>query len=336
MRFGIQFDLRNPPEWRRQSEVLYREFLELVEFADANGFDYVSLPEHHFTDDWYLPSSVVAAAAIAARTNNLRIVLSLVLLPLKHPVQLAEDLAVLDILSNGRLDLEIGGGYRPEEFAGYGIGIRSRPGRMEEAIEIIKRCWTEEEFSFEGRYWNLQNVRVTPKPLQQPRPSIVMGGASPAAARRAARMADGFNPLQHKLYLIWREEMLALGKDPGRDKPADMPKPPANLMWIAEDPVATWKELGPYAMQHTNSYADYAGGLKFAAHQRARHPDDLLADGSHGVLTPAEAVGLGQAMESFRPEYASMRVSPLVGGCPAELGMQCLELMAAQVVPKFR
>jgi alkanesulfonate monooxygenase SsuD/methylene tetrahydromethanopterin reductase-like flavin-dependent oxidoreductase (luciferase family) len=335
MRFGLQYDLRNPPEWRRDSAQLYRECLGQIEWADRNGFQSVSFPEHHFTDDWYLPSSTAFASAVAARTKSIRIELSLVLLPLKHPVQLAEDLAVIDILANGRLDLQIGTGYRPAEYEGYGIDMKSRPGRMDEAIEIIKRCWTEEDFSFDGRYWKLKNVRMTPKPVQKPRPSIVMGGASPASARRAAKIADGYNPLQHRLYLLWRDEMVKNGRDPGPDKPGDLPSPPRTFFWLARDPKAAWKAIGKYAMQQSNSYADYAGSLRFAVHKKASHPDDLLADGSHGVLTPDEAVDIGKRMEAASPHHASMRICPLVGGCPAELGQECMELLAKEVIPHF-
>src|SRR5207302_11362216 len=108
MKFGLGYDLRNSPRFARPFEVLYGEFLDQVEWADNHGFDSVSLPEHHFSDDGYVPSPFVAAGAIGARTRRMRIGISLILLPLKHPVQAAEDAAVVDIITRGRLDLTVG------------------------------------------------------------------------------------------------------------------------------------------------------------------------------------------------------------------------------------
>src|SRR4051812_19233236 len=108
MKFGLGYDLRNPAISGRSFQALYAEFLDQVEGADSHGFDFVELPEHHFVDDGYLPSPFVVAAAIAARTKRMRIGLHLVLLPLRHPVQVAEDAAIVDILSGGRLDMTVG------------------------------------------------------------------------------------------------------------------------------------------------------------------------------------------------------------------------------------
>ncbi|MBI2867676.1 MAG: LLM class flavin-dependent oxidoreductase, partial [Chloroflexi bacterium] len=121
MHFRARFDLRNPPQWRQPFDRFYAQFLDQVAWLDAHGFDRVSLSEHHFVEDGYLPSPFTMAAAIAARTKRIRIHLSIVVLPLKHPVQVAEDAAVVDILSGGRLDLAVAGGYRNDEFEGYGI-----------------------------------------------------------------------------------------------------------------------------------------------------------------------------------------------------------------------
>jgi alkanesulfonate monooxygenase SsuD/methylene tetrahydromethanopterin reductase-like flavin-dependent oxidoreductase (luciferase family) len=262
VKFGLGYDLRNHPKFGQSSATHYRDFLDQVEWADKNGFDSVDLPEHHFSDDGYLPSPFVVAGAIAARTKQMRIGLNLILLPLKHPVQAAEDAAIVDILSDGRLDITVGTGYRPEEYDGYGINMRHRPSRMEEAVEIMRKCWTEEAFDYDGKRWQLKGVRMTPKPVQQPIP-IAMGGASPASARRAARMADEYRPIHPGLWRHWRLAMEALGKDPGPEPPRDAPRAPGNLLWIARDPKAAWEVVGPYALAANNSYAEFAGSLAF-------------------------------------------------------------------------
>jgi len=336
MRFGIQYDLRNPDVWGRSNAAHYAEFLDQVEWADKHGFDYVSLAEHHFSPDGYVPCSVTVGAAVAARTRVMTIDFCLILLPLKHPVQLAEQLALVDIISNGRIIVQFGTGYRPEEYAGYGINMKTRKGRSEEAIEIIKKCWTEDCFDFNGRYWQLENVRMTPKPIQQPRPKIVLGGASPASARRAAQQADGYNPITPKMYPIYREEMLRLGKDPGPEFNRDAPRPPSLFLFVARDPAQAWKRVGRYALNANNSYAEFAGNLKHAPYQRARSEQELLDRGTHGVLTPQQLVELGKRMQDADPYHAELQISPMIGGLPAAQSMECLQLLVDEVMPHFR
>jgi alkanesulfonate monooxygenase SsuD/methylene tetrahydromethanopterin reductase-like flavin-dependent oxidoreductase (luciferase family) len=337
MKFGLAYDLRNPDISGRSTHVLYAECLAQVEWADRHGFDFLNFPEHHFSGDSYIPSPFTIAAAAAARTSRIQIVLNLVLLPLRHPVQVAEDGAVVDIISGGRFTLTVGAGYRPEEYAGLGIDMRERGRRMEEGVEIIKRCWTEDEFSFEGRIWKLQNVRVMPKPVQKPRPRIIMGGASPASARRAARIADEYNPIGDRLWGFYREEMVRLGKDPGPPPiPPDAPRPPSQLLHVARDPAAAWKIIGPHAMAHVNSYAAFAGDLRFGPYQAVSQPDELLERGTHRVVTPKDAVALGKEMEAAYPGRATLRFEPLVGGMPATAGQECLDLVVNEVMPHFR
>jgi len=336
MEFGIQYDLRNPSVWQRPNEVHYSEFLDQVEWADRYGFDYISLPEHHFSPDGYVPCSVTVGAAVAARTRNIRIEFCLILLPLKHPVQLAEQLALVDIISNGRIEVQFGTGYRPEEYDGYGINMKTRKGRSEEAIEIIKKCWTEGSFDFDGRYWQLRDVRMEPKPVQKPRPKIILGGASPASAIRAAQQADGYNPITPKMHAIWRDEMIRLGKDPGPEFRTNVPRPPGLFLFVARDPDEAWRRVGKYALHANNSYADYAGNLKHAPYQQARDPAELLARGTHGVMTPQQLVELGKRMQDADPDGANIRISPLVGGLPASESQECLSLIVQEVMPHFR
>ncbi|MCC7366482.1 MAG: LLM class flavin-dependent oxidoreductase [Dehalococcoidia bacterium] len=336
MKFEIAYDLRNPPHFGRPSDLHYGEFLDQVQWADQNGFTSLTLAEHHFSDDGYMPNPVVVAAAAAARTKRLRLGISLVLLPLHHPVRLAEDTAMVDIFSGGRLDLTVGAGYRPVEYEGFGLSMKQRGGRMEEGVEILKRCWTEEEpFDYDGRYWKLTSVCVKPKPVQQPRPKVRMGGASPASARRAARVADEYEPIHPGLWRFWAEEMRALGKDPGIVPGKDTPRQPANLLWVARDPEAAWAKVGPHALAANNSYADFAGNLSFGPYQWADTPDELLARGGHAVLTPEQAIELGKAMEAHDPGRAKLKLNPMIGGLPAAIGQECLEQVRDAVMPAF-
>jgi alkanesulfonate monooxygenase SsuD/methylene tetrahydromethanopterin reductase-like flavin-dependent oxidoreductase (luciferase family) len=258
-------------------------------------------------------------------------------MPLRHPVQLAEDAAIVDIISNGRLDLTLGLGYREAEYEGLGISMRQRGGRMEEGVQIIRKCWTEESFDWDGRYWQLKDVRVMPKPVQKPSPRITMGGASPASARRAARLADGYSPITPRLMGFYRDELERLGKPHDFELPnPNTPKPPANLLHVARDPAAAWKVVGPHALHVVNSYAEFAGAQRYSPYQYSKDPDELLARGTHAVMTPAETVDLGKRMEEADPSRATLRFSPLVGGLPAAVGQECLDLVVNEVMPAFR
>ena len=216
MQVSINAFLRNPPISGRSHAQLYGEFLEMMEYADQNGVVRVSLAEHHFEDDGYLPSQFVMAGAIAARTKHIEIWFGIMVLPLHHPLSVAEDGAVLDCLSGGRFTLGVAGGYHRKEFDGFGVPRNERAARMDESLDIIRRCWEDEgPFDYDGRFWKLKGIKVRPRPVQQPRPKIMLGGNSEAAARRAARYADGFMPVGAKWWAPYRDEMVKLGKDPG-------------------------------------------------------------------------------------------------------------------------
>src|SRR5208282_4512698 len=139
VKVGYQLDFRNPPGSALSFRDLYRESLAQAEAAEQLGFDSIWLTEHHFTDDGYLPSLLPVAAAIAARTRRVTIGTFVLLAPFYHPLKLAEDAAVVDVLSGGRLRLGLGQGYRAEEFEGFGVPRKQRLSRTLETIEILRR-----------------------------------------------------------------------------------------------------------------------------------------------------------------------------------------------------
>ncbi|MCH7553573.1 MAG: LLM class flavin-dependent oxidoreductase [Chloroflexi bacterium] len=335
MQFHLRYDLRNPPQWRVPFERFYATFLEQAEWADAHGFASLGLSEHHFVDDGYLPSPFAVGGAVAARTKRLRIGFNVVLLPLKHPVQVAEDAAIVDIISAGRIDVGFGAGYRQTEFEAYGVPISDRAGLMDEGVEIIRRCWEEEEFSFDGKHWKLRNVRATPKPVQKPRPRIMMGGSSEAAARRAARLADSFVPTHPSFMAAYRDELRRLGKDPGPEPPADAPRTPM-FLHVAHDTDAAWARIAPHALYETNEYARFLASDPSAPYQTATDAEQLRASGAYVVLTPEETVALGKRLEAALGPAAGLSFHPLMGGMPHELGQKSLELVAREVMPHFQ
>jgi alkanesulfonate monooxygenase SsuD/methylene tetrahydromethanopterin reductase-like flavin-dependent oxidoreductase (luciferase family) len=170
MRFGTFFFFQAAPG-HRHADIIHRE-LEQVEWTEELGFDEVWFTEHHFIDYGLSVDPSSLAAAAASRTRRVRIGLAAAILPFHHPLRLAEQMALVDIISRGRLDVGVGRGNRPAEFAGYRIPQVESRDRFDETVEIMKAAWTRERFSFDGRFFRFDDVRVIPKPVQQPHPPL--------------------------------------------------------------------------------------------------------------------------------------------------------------------
>jgi alkanesulfonate monooxygenase SsuD/methylene tetrahydromethanopterin reductase-like flavin-dependent oxidoreductase (luciferase family) len=320
---AMRFDLRNPPGSPVPVADLYRTALEQAAWADEHGFDTVVVSEHHGVDDGYLPSPMVLAGAIAGRTRRVPINIAAILGPLHDPLRLAEDLAVLDLASGGRLSVVIGLGYRPEEYAMFGKDWRRRGAALDEQLGVLVSAWTGEPFEHEGR-----TVRVTPRPLQQPHPLVFVGGSTAAAARRAARHGLSFFPAvgDQALGQVYHEECERLGRAPGL---VLMPKGPG-FVHVADDPDRAWAELGRYLLYEANVYASWQqAGQRSQVTDHATTVEELRGGGVYRILTPEECVAL---VGELGPE-GSIVLHPLIGGMPPELSWSSLELVADRVLP---
>lgn len=335
--FEVRYDLRNPLRWRRPWPSVYEQFLRQVESADELGYDVIQLNEHHFSEDGYMPASVTMASAVAARTSKIRIRLAVVILPLKHPVQLAEELAIVDNLSNGRLELLVGAGYRAEEYAAYGIPFDDRGKRMEEALVLLRQCWTEDGFDFDGNYWKLTDVNVQPKPAQSPHPAVVVGGSSLGAARRAARSADGFAPTNFQLLDDWREEMERLGKDWRRALRYALRTAigGATFTHISEQPDESWQLIREQLHYVVTNYAGWTKQRPGKAHASGETPEDLLTTGAYEVMTPEAAIEQGKTLIS-EGKRVRLSLQPMLGGIPWDEGQRSLDLVTNVVMPELR
>ena len=318
--FGLRYDLRNPSFAGTSSTERFAAALDMAGWADDLGGLTVSISEHHRSDDGYLPSPVVLAAAIAGRTRRIRVVIAALLAPLYDPIRLAEDLAVLDALSAGRVDVILGAGYVAGEFEMFGVDLAERAERLTETVETLRKAWTGEEFVFRGRA-----VRVTPRPHRPGGPPLVLGGSSASAARRAARIGDGFLPVSGELWPAYRQEMMALGKqDPGEFM--DMG---AGVTYLASDVDSAWDELMPYFLHESNAYAEWLEAAGERGPYRRTTPEAIRVGGQYRVVTPAQQVEELRAAGNM----AFALLQPMVGGIPPARAWESLKLFEHEVLP---
>jgi probable F420-dependent oxidoreductase len=209
-----------PPGSDRTFTREYRDIIEMARLAETLGFDSVWVSEHHGSGDGYLPSLLPMLAALATATDRLLLGTGVILAPFHHPIRLAEDAAVVDHLSEGRLILGLGLGWREEEFRMFGQPAGERVRRITETVEILRKAWTGDRFSHRGKVYRFEQVKVTPRPAQEPGPPIYLGGFVEDAIRRAGRLGDGYIRSRGglddgKLALRWAEEgAREAGKDP--------------------------------------------------------------------------------------------------------------------------
>jgi alkanesulfonate monooxygenase SsuD/methylene tetrahydromethanopterin reductase-like flavin-dependent oxidoreductase (luciferase family) len=333
VRFGYQLDFRNPPASERSFATLYRDSLEQVELAEALGFDSIWLTEHHFTDDGYLPAMLPAAAAIAARTKRVTIGTFVLLAPFQHPLKLAEDAAVVDVISNGRLRLGLGQGYRQEEFDGFGVPRAERLGRTLETIEILKLAWTGQRFSFEGKYFHFKDVRVLPTPASHPYPELLWGAGAPKAIRRAAKMGLSFACVGGRKEMGIYTEAL---KEAGRNL-ADFSLVNSRVVYIAATAQEAWKEVGDalmYQAQHYGKWLSAAAGTSDMSKVLIR-PDPERLKRTSILGAPEEVCARITAVIESGPITDLITVAQLPGLDPAK-ARRSLERFGREVLPAFK
>ena len=323
--FVVRYDFRAPGAEPPQRQELYSRGLEQAAYADTVGFDALMLSEHHASDDGYLPSPVPVAAAMAALTSRIPITISALLVNFYDPLRLAEELAVLDHLSKGRVSHTIGLGYRREEYALFNRPWSTRGVDLEARIRVLLEAWTGAEFTYEGR-----QVRVLPTPYSQPHPTLFYGGGSIAAARRAGRLGLHFQP-QHGdpvLKEAYEDACREAGREPGFTLLA--PPGPANV-FCAEDPAEFWDRYGHHLLADATSYQQWHGDAASYVIDTSRTVEEMAAAGVYVVLEPDDLV------ERCRSgEIALVTAHPACGGLPAEPSWASLRLMGDTVLPALR
>ncbi|MDQ1499375.1 MAG: hypothetical protein QOI86_2715 [Actinomycetota bacterium] len=298
-RIGIYLDLRNPPAWRRPWAAHYARSLEWIEEAERRGATSVWLSEHHFFEDGYLPQPLTFAAAVAARTRHVRIGTAVLLAPLRPALQIAEEAAVVDLVSGGRLELGVGAGYRVPEFEAFGADVTRRFATVESRILELQVLWA--------------SGRVTP-PVESPIP-LWAGFFGPRGARLAGRLGIGLLTLQPGLTAAYTDGLVEGGHGPDAARLAGS----MNLV-LADDPEATRARIAPHLAYQAESYRRYA-----AEGAGARPP---------GQYPAVEVVTADDAVERVRRLVADRPVVDLffwlsVAGMPDDVVDRHLDLVCA-------
>ncbi len=323
MRVGIYTDLRNPPEWRRPWPDHYERILERIAEAERLGAGSAWVSEHHGFEDGYSPQPLTFAAAIAARTSRVRIGTAIMLGPLRPALDTAEQAAIVDILSNGRVDLGLGTGYRASEYRAFEREIEGRYPKLEATVREIRRVWDE--------------GICMPPPVQDP-PPIWIGAIGPRAARMAGRLGEGLLWLSSALLEPYTKGLEEGGHDPQVARMAGL----ANLI-LADDPEEAWPRIAPHLAYQRESYNRYGaeGDLSPGTLDASGEPVDpeTLRRAQPEALPPAlDVVTAEDAIERLTSWLAPLPVADVyfwdsIAGMPDDISERHVELVASRLAP---
>jgi alkanesulfonate monooxygenase SsuD/methylene tetrahydromethanopterin reductase-like flavin-dependent oxidoreductase (luciferase family) len=309
----------------------FDDTLRVVEAAQQAGFTHICFGQHFLYGDLSYLQPVPLLARLAAHVDpHVRLVTSVLITPLYHPVLLAEELATLDVVTEGRLIFGAGIGYRPDEFTDFGIPFRQRASRTDEILEVLVKLWTQDEVSHAGRYWTLDRVRPHLQPVQQPYPPIWIGAHSDAGARRAGRFADAFTvPPETTLDQVRQRFEIVRQGFAERGKPFG-PQPLRRNAWVADtheqavDEYArltqsrylTYRERGLDVLQHADLRDDFEAAV--SDHAVLGTPDEVAASLVEIVRTvPVDPILL-------RPQWPTMS---------ADEGIASIRRMGREIIP---
>jgi alkanesulfonate monooxygenase SsuD/methylene tetrahydromethanopterin reductase-like flavin-dependent oxidoreductase (luciferase family) len=234
VRVGLYFDLRNPQRWRQDPASLHAFTLELCEEADRLGIDSLWFTEHHKFDDGYLSQPLTFAAAVAARTHRARLGTAVLVAPLHHPARLAEEAALVDLISNGRLDIGLGAGYRKPEYDLYRASMERRYAQTDAQVGALRALWAD--------------GGVTPQPVQDPVP-LWLGYLGPQGAGRAGRLGTGLLTANAEMWPHYRAALVEAGHDPSEGRMAG-----GIQGWVSDDPERDWGFVAEHLEYQVNSY----------------------------------------------------------------------------------
>ncbi|MBX6388631.1 MAG: LLM class flavin-dependent oxidoreductase [Frankia sp.] len=318
MNVGLYFDLRNPTEWPVDTSRLYGFTLEMCEEAERLGCHSVWFTEHHLFDDGYLPQPLTMAAAVAARTRRVRIGTGVVIAPLRHPAHLAEEAAVVDLISGGRLELGIGAGYRQAEFDLFGGAFADRYRDTDERARQLRRLWGP--------------GGVTPRPAQDRLP-IWLGYQGPKGARRAGLLGESLLSVDPVLWPPYRDGLIESGHDPAGARMAGLVQ-----AWAAQDPEKAWPAVARHVAHQSNSYRRHSVDGTDQPAPRPADPERMRARGIGPALTSLLYGTPEEVAAAIREHTTGAPVETVylwasVSGMPEEMVAENVRVICTRVAP---
>lgn len=308
------------------------EHIEQVRAIRDAGFDAVWLGQHYLTyPDEFLQTTPLLAR-LAAETGDMSIGTNLLLLPLHNPLDVAEQYATLDILTGGRLILGVGLGYRPEEYRAFGVDHRTRVSRFTEALDLVKRFWTEDHVTFEGRHYRFSDVSIRPKPLQKPRPRIWIGAAADPAVKRAALLGDAWITTSVTTFSAIKEQV-ALYHRTRRE--AQLP-PAQELakcveLYVGETRARAFEESLPFIAEKYKSYFSWGMGDNVPGDSGKTLPLEELAKDRFIIGTPDDVIRGCLDHKSLGVTHLIIRLN--FPGMKQENVLKAIRLFGRAVIP---
>jgi natural product biosynthesis luciferase-like monooxygenase protein len=350
MKFGMLHLLENPIE--KTEKQVVDEQLEILRAAEDLGFDSVWPAEHHFSEYGYCVSTAVMLAALVPVTRRIRLGTGIVVLPFHNPIRVAEEFALLDLMSDGRVDLGVGRGYQPHEFRGYGVDQTKSRGMFNEAIEIILQAWTQERVNYSGVHYQVKDVPVRPKPLQKPHPPVWMAALSPESFVQAGR--KGFNLLCAPVFGFggtsgvenlanYRQALRQAGYDPATKQIAAL-----CMIYAAETAEQAARDFADPVIWYYRTFSKYIAPPPGEPPVKTYEPyvgvRDMAAAVTWEQLQQAGAVVCGtpdQCVERIRQLHDMFGFTTLLcwtrlGGLDHRKVIRSMELMQKHVIPELR
>lgn len=315
----------------------YSDYLALVRRVEDAGLDAAWVSEHHFSEDGYLPSLVPMLAAFAAVTERIELGTGVVLAPFHDPIRLAEDFAVVDQLSGGRVICGLGIGWRDEEFRAFGIDVKSRVRRTSEIVEILRHAWNDERFDFDGKHYSYEGISVTPKPARVP--PIFLGGFVDDAIRRAGRIGDGYLSSRADVDRV-REAFRMAAEErakAGREDPLLVGI--LQNAFVTEDPDGDWPIVRDGIGHQLGVYAGWRTGTDVPGKPlEVKPPDEATVRRTTAYGTPAQVIEyltpLVEVLADYPEAHLVLRLH--YPGMSAEPAAHAIDLLGAEVAPALR
>ncbi len=326
MNIGVWFDLRNPPGWRQDPARLYGFNLELCEEAELLGADSLWFSEHHGFEDGYLPQPLTFAAAVAARTSRVRLGTGILVAPLRKTAQLAEEAAVVDIISGGRLELGLGAGYRGPEFELFGTDFTARYRILDQQVSELRRLWGDGGLT----------PALTPAPVQDRLP-VWLGYQGPKGARRAGRMGEGLLTLAETSWPHYRDGLAEGGHDPAVGRMAG-----GVQAYVTDDPERDWARVAPHIAYAQDSYRRYM--VEGTGHPAPRpvDPERLRAKGpdagpmSYFLFGTPEHVAAAIRDHAGEAPVQTVWLGASVAGLPEDLAARHVQTICTRLRPLLK